>query len=115
VKIKIKKAGKAMKGTVVSTWIQTSQNIWGKELTEQAMKRVGWEPERIFSPTEDVEDAKPKAFVAELSASTGKTQDEIWMTIGQDNIQTFFRTYPAFFKRKIYILFSVPCLMFMSS
>ncbi|HWR29820.1 MAG TPA: heme NO-binding domain-containing protein [Negativicutes bacterium] len=89
-----------MKGTVVATWVQTARNIWGNEITEKAMKRVGWEPERIFTPTEDVEDAKPKAFMAEIAAATGKTEDEIWMAMGKDNIKTFFRIYPAFFQKE---------------
>ena len=89
-----------MKGTVVATWVQTARNLWGKETTEHAMKKVGWEPDRLFTPTEDVEDAKPKAFAAELAGALGKTEDEIWMAIGQDNIGTFFRTYPAFFQKE---------------
>ena len=64
------------------------------------MKKVGWESDRLFTPTEDVEDAKPKAFAAELAAALEKTEDEIWMGIGQDNIGTFFRTYPAFFQKE---------------
>ena len=89
-----------MKGTVVATWVQTARNLWGKETTDHAMKKVGWEPDRLFTPTEDVEDAKPKAFAAELAAALEKTEDEIWMGIGQDNIGTFFRTYPAFFQKE---------------
>jgi methyl-accepting chemotaxis protein len=89
-----------LKGTVVATWVQTARNLWGKETTEHAMKKVGWEPDRLFTPTEDVEDAKPKAFAAELAGALGKTEDEIWMAIGQDNIGTFFRTYPAFFQKE---------------
>ena len=89
-----------MKGTVVATWIQTARNVWGNEVTEKAMEKVGWQPDRLFSPTEDVDDAKPKGFVAEISALTGKTQDDIWLTIGKDNINTFFKIYPAFFKKE---------------
>ena len=89
-----------MKGTVVATWIQTARNVWGNEVTEQAMKKVGWQPDRLFSPTEDVDDAKPKNFVAEIAGLTGKTQDDIWLTIGKDNINTFFKIYPAFFKKE---------------
>jgi methyl-accepting chemotaxis protein len=89
-----------LKGTVVATWVQTARNLWGKEITEQAMKKVGWESDRLFTPTEDVEDAKPKAFAAGLAAALEKTEDEIWMAIGQDNIGTFFRTYPAFFQKE---------------
>lgn len=61
---------------------------------------MGWQPDRLFSPTEDVDDAKPKNFVAEIASLTGKTQDDIWLTIGKDNINTFFKIYPAFFKKE---------------
>jgi len=89
-----------LKGTVVATWVQTARSLWGNEVTAQAMKRAGWEPGRIFTPTEDVEDSKPKAMVAEIAAAIGKTEDEVWMAIGKDNIGTFFRTYPAFFQKE---------------
>jgi methyl-accepting chemotaxis protein len=89
-----------MKGTVVATWIQTARTVWGNEVTEKAMQKVGWPADRLFSPTEDVDDAKPKNFVAEIASLTGKTQDDIWMAIGKDNINTFFKIYPAFFKKE---------------
>ena len=89
-----------MKGTVVATWVQTARKIWGANVAEQAMKRVGWAPDKIFLPTEDVEDAKPKNFAKELSALTGKSEDEIWFAIGKDNVLTFFHAYPAFFRKE---------------
>ena len=70
------------------------------------MKKVGWEPDRLFTPTEDVEDAKPKAFAAELAGALGKTEDEIWMAIGQDNIGTFFSDLPGLLPERELILFS---------
>ena len=89
-----------MKGTVVATWVKTARKVWGKEIAEQAMKRVGWPPDIIFLPTEDVEDSKPKNFAKELAALTGKSAEEIWLTIGKDNILTFFQVYPAFFHKE---------------
>ena len=89
-----------MKGTVVATWVKTARKIWGKELAEQAMQRAGWPPDKLFLPTEDVEDAKPKSFAKELAALTGKSEDEIWLIIGKDNILTFFQVYPAFFRKE---------------
>ena len=73
------KWGHELKGTVVATWVQTARILWGNEVTAQAMKRAGWEPGRIFTPTEDVEDAKPKAMVAEIAAAIGKTEEEVWI------------------------------------
>lgn len=89
-----------MKGTVVSTWIQTARNLWGNEIAETAMKKAGWSPDQLFTPTEDVTDDKPKTFVSSIAAGLGKTEDEVWLEIGKDNIQTFFRIYPAFFQKE---------------
>ena len=89
-----------MKGTVVATWVTTARKIWGKDVAEQAMQRVGWAQDKIFLPTEDVDDARPKKFAKELSALTGKSEDEIWLAIGKDNVLTFFSAYPAFFRKE---------------
>ena len=89
-----------MKGTVVSTWIQTARSIWGNEITEKAMKKAGWAPDQLFTPTQDVADDKPRTFVAAIAGELGKTEDDAWLEIGKDNIRTFFRTYPAFFQKE---------------
>lgn len=89
-----------MKGTVVSTWMQTAQKVWGAELTAQAMQSVGWDKDRMFLPTEDIDDDKPVKVIAYLAKTLGKSTDEIWMAIGRDNIQTFFGVYPAFFQQE---------------
>ncbi len=89
-----------MKGTVVGTWVNTARKVWGDSLTDEAMRHVGWEQDKMFLPTEEVDDAKPKAFVAYLAERTGKTQDEIWLNIGKDNIKTFAQAYPAFFRQE---------------
>lgn len=89
-----------MKGTVVGTWVNTSRKVWGDSLTDEAMRHVGWEQDKMFLPTEEVDDAKPKAFVAYLAERTGKTQDEIWLNVGKDNVKTFAQAYPAFFRQE---------------
>jgi len=89
-----------IKGTVVSTWANTARKIWGDNLAADAMQHVGWPPNKIFLPTEDVDDDKPKAFVAYLAKHTGTSADEIWFAIGKDNFLTFYQIYPAFFRRE---------------
>ncbi|SMD09113.1 heme NO-binding domain-containing protein [Sporomusa malonica] len=89
-----------MKGTVVGTWVNTSHKVWGEALTIDAMQHVGWQSDKMFLPTEEVEDTKPKAFVAFLAQRTGKSQDEIWLNIGKDNVLTFAQIYPAFFRQE---------------
>ena len=89
-----------MKGTVVGTWVNTAHKVWGESLAVAAMQHVGWQPDKMFLPTEEVEDAKPKTFVNYLAEKTGKSQDEIWLNIGKDNVITFAQAYPAFFRQE---------------
>lgn len=89
-----------MKGTVVGTWMNTSRKLYGDELTAQAMQHAGWSRDKLFLPTEDVEDAKPRQFVAFLAKEAHKSEDEIWFAIGKDNLKTFQEAYPAFFRQE---------------
>jgi methyl-accepting chemotaxis protein len=89
-----------MKGTVVGTWVNTARKVWGDSLTSEAMQYVGWQPDKMFLPTEEVDDANPKAFIKYLAEKTGKSQDEVWLNIGKDNIRTFSQAYPAFFRQE---------------
>lgn len=89
-----------MKGTVVATWMSTARSMWGAEIVGKAMESAGWARERIVMPTEDIPDAEVKKFIASLTASLGKTEDEVWMTIGKDNVRAFLEVYPAFFQQE---------------
>jgi len=91
---------KIIKGTVVATWVGTARKMWGVELISKAMEHAGWARDRIVMPTEDINDAEVKAFIAFLTKSLGKTEDEIWLIIGKDNVKSFFGVYPAFFQQE---------------
>lgn len=86
-----------MKGTVVGTWIDTARQLWGADVTARAMEQAGWASDRMFTPTEEVEDREPRKFAAALGQLIGKTEDDVWLAIGKDNITTFSNAYPAFF------------------
>ncbi|MDU4959664.1 MAG: heme NO-binding domain-containing protein [Sporomusaceae bacterium] len=89
-----------MKGTVVGTWLNTSRKLWGEELTGQAMQTAGWNRDKLFLPTEDVDDAKIRQFSGYLAKQLQKNEDELWMAIGKDNLTTFREAYPAFFHQE---------------
>lgn len=89
-----------IKGTVVATWVSTARNMWGAEIVSRAMEHAGWDPNRIVMPTEDINDAEVKSFIAFLAESLKKTEDEIWLIIGKDNVKSFFGVYPAFFQQE---------------
>lgn len=89
-----------MKGTIVATWLETAIKLWGDRLVADAVKKIGWQNDHLFLPTEDIEDKKPAQMVEHIARSTGKPAGEIWRAIGKDNIAAFFRVYPAFFQGK---------------
>lgn len=89
-----------MKGTIVSAWIKTSRKIYGDELTNEALKASNIEPDRIFKPTEDIEDSYALNMVEYLAKKLDKSSYDVWKEIGNDNILTFSKDYPAFFKYK---------------
>ncbi|SFL43090.1 heme NO-binding domain-containing protein [Pelosinus propionicus] len=89
-----------MKGTVVATWVSTARNAWGQDLVNKAMESAGWEKDRIVGPMEDVEDIGVKKFITSLATSLGKSEDDIWLTIGKDNVRAFLAVYPAFFQQE---------------
>ncbi|NLI61298.1 MAG: hypothetical protein GX375_07715, partial [Clostridiales bacterium] len=49
-----------MKGTVVSIWIRTFRGLYGEDKVDRAMEAIGWQPNRIISPLEDIDDGEVK-------------------------------------------------------
>ena len=89
-----------IKGTIVATWVNTARNMWGADLIGKSMEHAGWDKNRIVMPTEDINDAEVKAFITYLAKSLGKSEDEVWLIIGKDNVKSFFGVYPAFFQQE---------------
>jgi len=89
-----------VKGTVVATWVSTAHNMWGSELVGKAMEHAGWARNRIVMPTEDIDDQEVKSFIDFLAKQLGKSEEEVWMIIGKDNVNSFFNVYPAFFQQE---------------
>lgn len=88
-----------MKGTVVSTWISSLQELYGAEVVAKATRNVGWEKERVITPLEDIPDEEPKEIVDYIAKAVGKKSGEIWRKLGRRNIQTFQKWFPSYFQR----------------
>ncbi|MDP4144550.1 MAG: heme NO-binding domain-containing protein [Bacillota bacterium] len=86
-----------MKGTVVSTWMKTCRKKYGNEIVDSAMNRVGWGSQKIFSPLEDINDDQVRNVVKFISQDVGIDTKALWGIIGEDNINSFFNDFPAFF------------------
>lgn len=91
---------KAIKGTVVDTWVVTAFARWGKEKVGKALEQVGWPQSRIILPTEDINDGEVRKLISSLAQILGKSEDEVWLDIGKDNVKAFFAVYPAFFQQE---------------
>lgn len=89
-----------MKGTIVSAWIKTSRKLYGDSLVDEAMKSVGMSPDRIFLPTEDIEDSYARGIIDVIAKNIGKSNYDTWKEVGMDNVLTFSKDYPGFFKYK---------------
>ena len=89
-----------MKGTIVSAWVDTCREVYGDEITNQSLAYFGIEKNRIFTPSEDIEDRIALGILEHIADNLGKTPDEVWRTMGNHNIMTYSKVYPAFFRYK---------------
>lgn len=89
-----------MKGTIVSAWIQTCRELYGESLTNEALENFNISPNKIFTPTEDIEDRVAMGILDYIAQKLKKTSDEIWRTMGNHNVMTYTKVYPAFFRYK---------------
>lgn len=91
-----------MKGTVVNIWIQTLEKAYSEQKVLKAMERVGWNPNRIISPLEDVLDKDIFELVESISEEIGKKSSEVWRNVGQQNVETFSKWFPSYFEHSNY-------------
>ena len=89
-----------MIGLVVSTWIKTSVNLYGKEKVNIALDKVGIKTDKKFSPMEVVDDEKINTIIKELAEVNNTTVEKIWADIGEENLKVFTKRYPLFFIHK---------------
>ncbi|BAH05159.1 heme NO-binding domain-containing protein [Clostridium kluyveri] len=89
-----------MKGTVIATWMRTCRKLYNDEIVNDAMNSVGWGASKIFSPAENVNDGEVKKVIEYIAKVNNEDTKELWKKIGLDNINAFYKDYPAFFKHE---------------
>lgn len=89
-----------MKGTVVSSWIESCRELFGRQIVDQALKEFNLPADVIFTPFQDVEDRTALGIVDTVGKLTGKDHREIWGIMGEQNIRTFSKNYPGFFRHE---------------
>ncbi|APM37485.1 heme NO-binding domain-containing protein [Clostridium kluyveri] len=89
-----------MKGTVIATWMRTCRKLYNDEIVNDAMNSVGWGSSKIFSPAENVNDREVKKVIEYIAKFNNEDTKELWRKIGVDNINAFYKDYPAFFRHE---------------
>ncbi|WXR60603.1 heme NO-binding domain-containing protein [Peptostreptococcaceae bacterium AGR-M142] len=89
-----------MKGTVVSTWMKTCKKNFSDDIVSKAMEKEGLSKNKTFSPFEDVNDNTIKNIIKNIANSVNMQEKKLWNIIGKDNVVTFTKDYPAFFKHE---------------
>src|SRR5690554_4379292 len=96
--LNIQKGAIILKGTIVSAWVNTCRDLYGDKVTDQALQHYNISPNKTFTPIEDIEDRVARGIVDYISNAVGKTSEEGWMAMGIQNVKTYSRIYPAFFR-----------------
>ena len=89
-----------MKGTVVASWLTSGRRLFGDDVVDKALEKYGLKPDRIFTPLEDVDDSLAVGLVEFMGHKAGKSPEQIWEIMGQENILTFTKFYPGFFRHE---------------
>ncbi len=89
-----------MKGTVVSSWVSSCRALFGNEIVDKALVAHKLQTDVVFSPLEDVEDRIATGIVDQVGNMVGKNHEEIWKIMGEQNIKTFSKNYPGFFRHE---------------
>lgn len=96
-----------MKGTVVATWMRTCRKLYNDDVVNKAMTSAGWDNNKIFKPTENVEDNQVKRVIEYIAKSQNLELGDLWRKIGEDNLLAFHKDFPAFFQHEnLYSFFS---------
>lgn len=88
-----------MKGTVVATWFNSIEGLYGREVLEKSQLENNWSPGRLIAPLEDIPDNVPFNIVGSVSKYVQKDVETVWQEIGRHNIKSFAEWYPSYFER----------------
>ena len=89
-----------MKGTIVSAWVDTCRELYGIEVTNESLIHFGIDINKIFRPSEEIDDRIALGILDYIANKLDKSPDEVWKNMGNHNIATYSKIYPAFFRYK---------------
>ncbi|MBE0450421.1 MAG: heme NO-binding domain-containing protein [Clostridia bacterium] len=86
-----------MKGTVVNIWLNTITKLYGENTKNKILTEQGWNPNRLITPLEEIEDKRVFALIDAFAKNKGMKSDELWRKLGQNNIKSFHDWFPSYF------------------
>lgn len=88
-----------MKGTVVNIWLNTISTLYGESTKNSILTKEGWNPNKLITPLEEIEDAKIMALIGAFAKHEGIKYEALWRKIGQNNIASFHKWFPSYFDK----------------
>ena len=89
-----------MKGTVVSTWFNSIQDLYGRQTLEQAWQENAWDPNQVIAPLDDIPDEVADRIFRSVARLVNKEVAQIWREVGAHNLFSFRKMYPSYFERR---------------
>ncbi len=88
-----------MKGTVVNIWLNTLEKLYGKDKRNRVLVESGWNPNRLITPIEEVDDKQIFSLIEAFAKSEGVEPSIIWRKLGQNNVESFHKWFPSYFEK----------------
>lgn len=88
-----------MKGTVVNIWLNTIASLYGENTKNSILTKEGWNPNKLITPLEEIEDAKIMSLMNAFAKHEGVKSEDMWKKLGQNNIASFYKWFPSFFDK----------------
>ncbi len=87
-----------MKGTLITTWINTLSRLYGEDTVAKAKQKSSWDETLMISPMMDIEDDKARDLVETVASQENLKSAEVWKQLGQENIDSFAEWFPSYFR-----------------
>lgn len=71
--------------------------LYGEETKNKILLEEGWNPQKVITPLEEIEDKQIFRLIAAFAKNAGITPEEQWKKLGQNNIPAFYDWFPSYF------------------
>ncbi|QAV32398.1 Methyl-accepting chemotaxis protein [Fervidobacterium changbaicum] len=97
-----------MKSFIMNVWINTWKKLYGDNVVNSLIEKYKIDTSKLLIPINDISDNVVVEFSKELAQRVGKTYEQLWEETGYNNIKTFEKFYPSYFRKD-------SCMSFLSA